>query len=101
MLFTVDEIGADGREMTLGYTTTVMAGSGRPVIRIAVEGTIGSGKTIILAMIQEFLAGKAEVYVEDEYTRNELALEHGTDRVTALAMYSPVVLLCDRLVTDI
>lgn len=86
------------QEMTLGIAANVLAGVDRPVIRIAVEGQIGSGKTSILAIIQEALQGKVELYVENEYTRNELELEHGTDRNTALVMYNPVVLLCERLI---
>ena len=86
-----------GQEMTLGIAANVLAGADRPVVRIAVEGKIGSGKTSILAIIQEALQGRVDIYVENEYTRNELLLEQGTDHVTTLAMYNPVVLLCERL----
>ena len=88
-------------DLSLGIAANVLSGTSRPVIRIAVEGKIGSGKTILLAMIKEMLEGKVEIYVENEYTNNELELERGTDRTTTLAMYSPVVLLCDRLNPDV
>ena len=85
------------RDMTLGIAANVLAGVDRPVVRIAVEGVIGSGKTALLAIIQEALQGKVDLYVENEYTLNELGLEEGTDRNATLAMYNPVVLLCERL----
>lgn len=89
------------KEMSLGIAANVLAASDRPVVRIAVEGRIGSGKTVLLALIKELLDGKVELYVENEYTRNELELERGTDRTTTLTLYSPVVLLCDRLTPDV
>ena len=101
MTVMANENGKTERTMSLGTAATMLAASDRPVIRIAVEGRIGSGKTILLAMIQELLEGKVEIYVENEYTKNELDLERGTDRSTTLAMYSPVVLLCDRLAIDV
>lgn len=97
----IDNLGSINSEMSFGTAASILAGTDRPVVRIVVEGRIGSGKTALLAMIKELLENKVELYIENEYTRNELDLEHGTDRVATLTMYSPVVLLCERLIPNI
>lgn len=85
------------RPMTLAMVADRLASSNRPIVRIVVEGKVGSGKTAILALIKQMLEGKAETYVEDEYTQSELNLEECTDHCSTLAMYSPIVLLCEQL----
>lgn len=83
----------------LGLATDVLANTDRPLVHIQVSGAVGSGKTAILAMIYALLASKGiKVALENDYTLAELRLEEGQDHDQSLKMYSPAVILEERLV---
>lgn len=84
-------------EPTLSLAANVLSNSDRPVVRIAIEGRVGSGKTALLSMIHDLLKDKINVVIENDYTKHELELEQGSDHEAALRMYAPTVLLCERL----
>lgn len=72
----------------------------KPMVRIIVEGKVGCGKTAILAMIKDLFEDKVEVIIENAYTSSELLFEEGNDHEKTLKMYSPVVVLSERLLTN-
>jgi CO dehydrogenase nickel-insertion accessory protein CooC1 len=82
----------------LSIATNVLDGTERPLVRVIVEGQVGSGKSAILAILLEVLQGKATVVLADEYTQAELKLEAGTDYAATLKMYNPTIVLQERVV---
>ncbi|BAW19234.1 hypothetical protein [Ralstonia phage RP31] len=78
----------------------LLAGNAKPIVKITIEGKIGSGKTAILSMIKDLLQDHVEVMVENEYTLSELKLEEGNDHEKTLKMYSPVVVLSEKILTS-
>lgn len=81
----------------IGISSDVLENSDKPMVRIVVEGKVGCGKTALVSMIQEMLKGKVRVIIENEYTANELKLNVTSDNEETLKMYSPVILLCERI----
>lgn len=83
----------------LSLATDVLANTDRPIVKVTVSGGVGSGKSAILALIQELLTARGiKVALENEYTLAEMRLEQGQDHDKTLLMYSPAVILEEVLV---
>lgn len=76
----------------------------QPVVRIIVEGQTGNGKSAILLLIHELLKEKGvKTLLADAYTHDEMKINSDTpenlDKV--LKMYSPVVVLQEKLIPKV
>lgn len=78
----------------------VLKGEDRPVVKIVVEGVVGQGKTALLSLIAQALQGHVQLYLENQYTLEELRLKDDDDLKT-LKMYNPIVVLEERLVKKV
>lgn len=82
--------------------TNVLDGSERCVVRIVVEGKVGGGKSAMLWKIHElFKAMGHQVLLEDRYTHDEMQFSQGDDHDKTLRMYSPIIVLQERLTATV